>query len=225
MDSHKIILLCFLITFSIPFSSSQTKLLPNKRTTDHFLLALQWGPSMAPRRPGAPANPAMYTIHGLWPGDSTNPVPLANCDTILKDHFDVKNLQPRMTDMQKYWPSLTSRTDEWFWEHEWDKHGTCSGLSQLEYFSLALDLTLGELHLQPSLDAIAASNNFMPEAGSALYGISGNGIRLKSRWPTLGTTSRYQRPNHDCASEREALIEVDAENWRAHHLCSKTSPA
>jgi ribonuclease T2 len=25
-----------------------------------------------------------------------------------------------------------------FWEHEWDKHGTCSGLSQYDYFQQAI---------------------------------------------------------------------------------------
>lgn len=27
-----------------------------------------------------------------------------------------------------------------FWEHEWSKHGTCSGLTQTEYFTTAIDM-------------------------------------------------------------------------------------
>lgn len=27
-----------------------------------------------------------------------------------------------------------------FWEHEWTKHGTCSGMTQSEYFNSAIDM-------------------------------------------------------------------------------------
>jgi ribonuclease T2 len=34
-------------------------------------------------------------------------------------------------------PSSDSQT---FWNHEWSKHGTCSGLSQHDYFQSAINL-------------------------------------------------------------------------------------
>ena len=42
--------------------------------------------------------------------------------------------------MVNSWPSLT-RPNEDFWEHEWEKHGTCSenNFNQFNYFKLALD--------------------------------------------------------------------------------------
>jgi ribonuclease T2 len=47
--------------------------------------------------------------------------------------------------MIQYWPDVqydvNSPSYDSFWEHEWTKHGTCSGLSQLDYFNQALDLT------------------------------------------------------------------------------------
>jgi len=45
--------------------------------------------------------------------------------------------------LDEKWPNVKaseSDLDEYvtFWEHEWTKHGTCSGLSQHEYFNAAL---------------------------------------------------------------------------------------
>jgi ribonuclease T2 len=48
------------------------------------------------------------------------------------------------SDMTKYWPNVqqaegsANYTD--FWNHEWTKHGTCTGLSQYDYFSKTLSL-------------------------------------------------------------------------------------
>lgn len=46
--------------------------------------------------------------------------------------------------MTKYWPDVqyaeTSPDYDQFWEHEWTKHGTCSGLTQLQYFQNGIDL-------------------------------------------------------------------------------------
>jgi ribonuclease I len=46
--------------------------------------------------------------------------------------------------MTTYWPdSQYAETDpnyDTFWEHEWTKHGTCSTLSQYDYFSSAIAL-------------------------------------------------------------------------------------
>jgi ribonuclease I len=52
--------------------------------------------------------------------------------------------------MTTYFPDMnyaeTSPDYDSFWQHEWDKHGTCvavqAGLSQNEYFEKALELFL-----------------------------------------------------------------------------------
>ena len=45
-----------------------------------------------------------------------------------------------------YWPNVkyTESDPDYgsFWEHEWSKHGTCTGLSQDKYFESAVDLLL-----------------------------------------------------------------------------------
>ena len=48
--------------------------------------------------------------------------------------------------MEEKWPNIKAEKDSsshtQFWEHEWSKHGTCSGLGQFDYFSSALGLLL-----------------------------------------------------------------------------------
>jgi ribonuclease T2 len=44
--------------------------------------------------------------------------------------------------LNKKWGTLacTSKHNEGFWEHEWSKHGTCSGFTQRRYFEASLEL-------------------------------------------------------------------------------------
>ena len=83
-----------------------------------------------------------FTIHGLWPQYATSGYP-ASCTT---EAFDMSIPQQiGMNKMTQYWPDVqydvSSPSYDSFWQHEWSKHGTCSGLSQLDYFNQALDLT------------------------------------------------------------------------------------
>lgn len=83
-----------------------------------------------------------FTIHGLWPQyNETDGYP-SYCDIT---EFDPAQL-PSQTTMLERWPNVqatnpnsTDYTD--FWKHEWDKHGTCSGLTQYDYFDVALNMT------------------------------------------------------------------------------------
>eukprot|EP00581_Thalassiosira_minuscula_P031240 CAMPEP_0183785438 /NCGR_PEP_ID=MMETSP0739-20130205/66498_1 /TAXON_ID=385413 /ORGANISM="Thalassiosira miniscula, Strain CCMP1093" /LENGTH=160 /DNA_ID=CAMNT_0026029441 /DNA_START=781 /DNA_END=1263 /DNA_ORIENTATION=+ len=49
-------------------------------------------------------------------------------------------------ELNERWPNVKSSIDSIdhmsFWNHEWTKHGTCSGMSQKDYFQTALDLFL-----------------------------------------------------------------------------------
>lgn len=68
-----------------------------------------------------------WTIHGLWPD---------KCDGTYESYCDksreVQNMRdilldanPRLLDyVEEYWKSDRG-DDEGFWEHEWNKHGTC----------------------------------------------------------------------------------------------------
>ncbi|HAT86802.1 ribonuclease T2 family protein [Cohaesibacter gelatinilyticus] len=100
---------------------------------DYYLLALSWSPSYcaddgkkgrdklqcySDRRYG-------FVVHGLWPQyDKGYP---EYCDTSFK-----KPSRKLVDQMLKFSPSRG------LIHHEWKKHGTCTGLSSLEYFRLAV---------------------------------------------------------------------------------------
>eukprot|EP01104_Vermistella_antarctica_P000648 TRINITY_DN10795_c0_g1_i1.p3 TRINITY_DN10795_c0_g1~~TRINITY_DN10795_c0_g1_i1.p3 ORF type:complete len:246 (-),score=31.53 TRINITY_DN10795_c0_g1_i1:983-1720(-) len=87
---------------------------------NYYLLSLQQCNETAP-----------YTLHGLWPqwGNTCNGPP-----------FSYSDLSPIINEMDAWWPSCYGENDSDFWDHEWGKHGTCSDLSELEYFTTALKL-------------------------------------------------------------------------------------
>ena len=85
-----------------------------------------------------------WTIHGLWPN---------NCDGTYSESCDTKRAYTNITQlleaagdtstldyMQTYWVS-DDESNEAFWDHEWETHGTCiSTLSPSCY----TDYTAGE---------------------------------------------------------------------------------
>lgn len=74
-----------------------------------------------------------WTLHGLWPEWGQN---------CAGDAFDVSQISSIKSQMEKYWLSCPEYSDsnEEFWSHEWSKHGTCTTMSQLDYFTEGLNL-------------------------------------------------------------------------------------
>jgi len=110
-----------------------------------YVYAYSWTPGFCYKQsyPGC-LDPLPYwkqnlTIHGLWPQYTTSGYP-SFCST---EPFDTKiPAQIGETTMVQYWPDVQYTVDspsyDSFWEHEWTKHGTCSGLSQTQYFNNAI---------------------------------------------------------------------------------------
>ncbi|XP_059639808.1 uncharacterized protein LOC132282217 [Cornus florida] len=62
-----------------------------------------------------------FTLHGLWPANESGYG--LTCDhgpEYLDDVFG--KLESRL---KRFWPSITRRPNEAFWQHEWDKHRRC----------------------------------------------------------------------------------------------------
>nr|ADZ48272.1 S-locus-associated ribonuclease [Prunus speciosa] len=76
----------------------------------------------------------MFTIHGLWPSNYSNPRKPSSC---TGSQFKLEKLYPKLRSKLKIsWPNVESGNDTKFWESEWNKHGTCSEqtLNQFQYF-------------------------------------------------------------------------------------------
>ena len=86
------------------------------------------------------------TIHGLWPQRNDGTWPSECTAEPLQDSFYVKGNDSILELLEEKWPNVksdpNSRSHRSFWEHEWTKHGTCSGLIQFDYFQNALNLLL-----------------------------------------------------------------------------------
>src|SRR5256884_8544034 len=98
---------------------------------DFYVLALSWSPSFcdaagerAQGQPECGARPYAFVVHGLWPQYEKGfpeycQVPAPRLD---------RNIVSSMLDLMPA-PRLIF--------HEWDRHGTCSGLSARAYFETA----------------------------------------------------------------------------------------
>ncbi|KAF1788022.1 Ribonuclease T2, His active site 2 [Phytophthora cactorum] len=57
------------------------------------------------------------------------------------EEFDADRIERELgiDTLHQYWPDYAD-----FWKHEWTRHGTCSGLEQVDYFTHAINLERNE---------------------------------------------------------------------------------
>ena len=81
-----------------------------------------------------------YSIHGLWPDYNSTSWP-AFCNNASIFNIDqVRSLLPMM---HKFWYTCPGvGTDISLWTHEWSKHGTCTNMTQHNFFNLTVELYL-----------------------------------------------------------------------------------
>lgn len=97
---------------------------------DYYVLSLSWAPefcanpSQAQRNPGecSSSKPMNFVVHGLWPEAEQGRSP-ESCGKAVKVSKGLVH------DLLPYMPS------ESLINHEWATHGTCTGLSQKDYFT------------------------------------------------------------------------------------------
>ena len=76
-----------------------------------------------------------FSLHGAWPQRWDGSWP-SFCGGPPFNGTLLKNLEPRL---HHDWPATWTHGDYKFHEHEYLKHGTCTGLTEHEYFRRALD--------------------------------------------------------------------------------------
>jgi ribonuclease T2 len=113
---------------SIATTAPNTGQVPRGKGFDFYVLSLSWSPSYceaeggnANRQQCASGRPYAFVVHGLWPQFERG-FP-EDCGT---EEPDVDNATLRT--LYDLMPSAG------LIRHEWRKHGTCSGLSQADYF-------------------------------------------------------------------------------------------
>ena len=110
--------------------SSWPTIVPSSADFDYYVLALSWAPDYCSSNPGDAQECVLsrkyaFVLHGLWP-QYTSGYP-SDC-----------SLDSLPASVMVRFPNLYPN-DKLF-EHEWSKHGTCSGLSPAAYLTLASQL-------------------------------------------------------------------------------------
>ncbi len=96
---------------------------------DYYVLSLSWSPSFCETPAGASSpqqcgrRPFSFVVHGLWPQFEKGFPEACQVPAPRLDHRIVDTMLDLMPA-----PALVF--------HEWDAHGTCSGLAQRDYFDL-----------------------------------------------------------------------------------------
>ncbi|OQR81278.1 hypothetical protein ACHHYP_16525 [Achlya hypogyna] len=139
---------------------------------DFFLLSQTWQPAFCSsgNYPGCDSPTAFMqsnlTIHGLWPENQDGSYP-SFCDpnnVLSQDTIDAVGMDA----INKYWPDVKTNYGTDFISNEWAKHGTCSGLEQVDYINAAIatEKTLGT----PSFISNNAGSSVLATALRAAYG-------------------------------------------------------
>ena len=95
---------------------------------DYYLLSMSWAPTYCAEHPTDKSSECKiggrtaFVLHGLWPQSTSGPPPMSCAPASpvaasIVDH------------MLQFFPTRG------LIQHEWEKHGTCSGLSSSDYFS------------------------------------------------------------------------------------------
>ncbi|HEV2702179.1 MAG TPA: ribonuclease T2 [Steroidobacteraceae bacterium] len=120
---------------------------------DYYLLSLSWSPSYCLVHPAdryqCQGRGFGFVLHGLWPQFNAGGYPEAcasNEDLDREADALGRTLYPS--------PSLM--------QHEWQRHGTCSGLRPADYFRTA-DRALAVLHVPAIFEAPRSPQRLSPE--------------------------------------------------------------
>ena len=115
----------FFLLLSLTISIYTFNLRHAKQDYDSYVMAVQWSNGYCLANSCGSRADHVYkntmTIHGLWPSLKSGKY-LDDCTSGVSIEDDGSSL---FTLMKQYWPSFSSNGNEYFWEHEYNKHGYC----------------------------------------------------------------------------------------------------
>ena len=142
---------------------------------DYYVLALSWSPSFCEtatgnaRRQQCGARPFSFVVHGLWPQYERG---FPESCLVPPPRLE-RNIMRSMLDLMPA-PGLVY--------HEWDQHGTCSGLQPREYFDLVRrareKLKIPEQYSHPTVPLSVTPSQVIDAFISANDGLSPGGITV-----------------------------------------------
>jgi ribonuclease T2 len=137
---------------------------------DYYLVSLSWSPSYCVTHPNDRRQCGDrgfgFVLHGVWPQKLAGGYP-EDCPV---------NSQPSANAVQK---ALAFMPSEKLIQHEWTKHGSCSGLTADEYLSLA-DRAFASLKIPKEFEAPTNSRNLSAEQITAEFLSSNPGLNKDS---------------------------------------------
>ena len=178
---HLVFLVVFSCLFSPAYSFSNKNSIstPNsinseqrevRKNFDYYVLALSWSPAYCRSKPNDKdqclKKAYRFVIHGLWPNRNQQKPPFFCAAT--------EKVPP--TIVEKIFPYMPS---EKLMNHEWAKHGSCSGLNQEMYFNESVKLyqkikfpeifyknTVRFIRAKDLIAALKRSNSFLATSDS-----------------------------------------------------------
>ncbi|KAL3317153.1 Ribonuclease T2 [Cichlidogyrus casuarinus] len=137
---------------------------------DYMVFSQEWPPTFCMDKQCKIAKKD-FNIHGLWPSKYSHEQ-VSDCQGAPP--FDAQNLIPIRSKLDLEWSDLFGKSDPTqFWEHEWDKHGTCAIeddkiKTELNYFGVGLAIKqqvdtlnhLAKIQVTPSSNSYEVSPNF-----------------------------------------------------------------
>jgi len=139
---------------------------------DFYLLNLSWSPEFCYSHPSAAecASHPTFVLHGLWPQNNDGTYP-HDCSSAPgpANASQYRDLYP----------------DAELLQHEWQKHGTCSGLSPDDYFSSARK-ALQSVRIPAQLAGLKAQASLPPGQIMALFSLSNPQIPLSAMAVSCG---------------------------------------
>ena len=137
---------------------------------DYYVLSLSWSPSYCARagRKADPtqcraARPFRFIVHGLWP----------QYDRGYPDFCDARPREPKRNTINAMLDIMPSRS---LVQHQWRKHGSCSGLSPDAYFDLTRR-AFEKIRIPPAFNTLSDGGRVSPDAVEKAFRLANPGLR------------------------------------------------